>query len=345
MRLLDRYIARESLKLLCLCLVVFLGAYVIVDLFEKFSKFLEARVQPALIVRYYLSSLPAFLLQVLPVAVLISSLLTLGGLARNNELLAMKMGHVSTLRIALPCIAVGLAASLTAWLTAESLVPWTSERALNIWRTQVSRLPAHRLTRESDIWYRAQGNRFVHISLIDPSSGLIRGMSIFELAPDFDLLRRVDARAAVWGKEAWTLREGYRLELDQAPVQIEPFEELVVPLKERPEDFARVARAPEEMSYAQLREYVERLARSGVSVTRYRVDLHAKVAIALASLVMALIGVSFGLRIGKAGIMAWVGACIPTGLLYWLILGYGFQFGRAGVLPPLVAAWLPNLLF
>ena len=98
--------------------------------------------------------------------------------------------------------AVGLAASLMAWVTAEYLVPRTSERALNIWRTQVSRLPAHRLTRESDIWYRAQGNRFVHISLIDPSSSLIRGMSIFELAPDFDLLRRVDERTVQrdWAK-------------------------------------------------------------------------------------------------------------------------------------------------
>ena len=345
MRLLDRYIARECLKILCLCLAVFVGVYVIVDLFEKFSKFLEARVEPALIVRYYLFSLPNFFLQVLPVAVLLASLLTLGGLARHNEVLAMKMGHVSALRIALPCIAVGLAVSLAAWMTAESLAPRTSERALNIWRTQVRRLPAHRITRDSDIWYRAQGNRFVHISLIDPASGLIRGMSVFELAPDFDLLRRVDARAAVWSREGWTLREGYRLQLDQTPVRIEPFEEMDVPLKERAEDFARVARAPEEMSYAQLRQYIERLVRSGVGVTRYRVDLYAKVAIALSSLVTALIGVSFGLRTGKAGVMVWVGACIPMGFLYWLFLVLGFQLGRSAVLPPLVAAWLPNLVF
>jgi lipopolysaccharide export system permease protein len=345
MRLLDRYIARECLKLLCLCLAVFVGVYVIVDLFEKFSKFLEARVEPALIARYYLFSFPNFFLQVLPVAVLLASLLTLGGLARHNEVLAMKMGHLSTVRIALPCIAVGLAASLAAWMTAESLAPRTSERALNIWRTQVRRLPAHRITRDSDIWYRAQGNRFVHISLIEPATGLIRGMSVFELAPDFALLRRVDARAAAWSGQGWTLREGYRLQLNRTPVRIEPFEEMDVPLKEGTEDFARVARAPEEMSYTQLRQYIERLVRSGASVTRYRVDLYAKPAIALTSLIMALIGVSFGLRTGKAGVMVWVGACIPTGFLYWLILVLGFQLGRGAVLPPLVAAWLPNLVF
>jgi lipopolysaccharide export system permease protein len=345
MRLLDRYIARQCLMLLGLCLVLFVGVYVIVDLFEKFSRFLEAQVELALIVRYYLFSLPNLLLQVLPVAVLLASLLTLGGLARHNEVLAMKMGHVSTLRIALPCIALGVAASLAAWMTAEHLAPRMSEQALNIWRTKVRRLPAHRITRDSDIWYRAQGNHFVHISLIDPASGLLRAVSIFELAPDFGLVRRMDARAAIWGKEGWTLRDGYRLELDQEAMRVEPFEEMLVPLQETPEDFARVARAPEEMSYAQLRRYIQRLDSSGVSVSRYRVDLHAKVATAFASMIMACIGVSFGLRTGKAGVMPWVGACIPTGFLYWLLLVLGFQLGRGGALPPPVAAWLPNLVF
>jgi len=106
-----------------------------------------------------------------------------------------------------------------------------------------------------------------------------------------------------------------------------------------------VVRAPEEMSYAQLRAYIERLVSSGMSATRYRVDLEAKVATALVSLVMALIGVGFGLRTGKAGVMLWVGVCIPMGFLYWMLLSLGFSFGRGGILPPLVAAWLPNLVF
>jgi lipopolysaccharide export system permease protein len=345
MRLLDRYIARESLKILLLCLVVFTGVYVIVDLFEKFSRFLEARVDPALILHYYLFSLPNILTQVLPVAVLLASLLSLGGMARHNEVLAMKMGRVSTLRIALPCIGVGLAASLAAWSATEYVAPRTTERALDIWRTQVRHLPAHRITRDNDIWYRAGGNRFVHISLIETQSGLIRGMSIFDLSPDFELVRRVDAREAAWAAGGWTLRGGYRLELNQQPVRIEPFREIGVPLSEGPEEFARVARSPAEMSYTQLRDYIERLVSSGVNAARYRVDLYAKVATALVSLVMALIGVSFGLRTGKAGVMVWVGACIPMAFLYWLLLVLGFQLGRGGVLPPLVAAWLPNLVF
>ena len=134
MRLLDRYIARECLKIILLCLVVFMGVYVVVDLFEKFSRFLEAKVQPGLILRYYLFSLPNIFTQVLPVAVLLASLLSLGGMARHNEILAMKMGQVSTLRIALPCISVGLAASLAAWISRSARV------SMRDWKSSFSRL-------------------------------------------------------------------------------------------------------------------------------------------------------------------------------------------------------------
>ncbi len=106
-----------------------------------------------------------------------------------------------------------------------------------------------------------------------------------------------------------------------------------------------MARSPEEMSYAQLRQYIDRLVKSGVSATRYMVDLHAKVAMALVSFVMAILGVSFGLRTGRTGVMIWVGACIPMGFVYYMLLVLGFSLGRSSALPPLIAAWLPNLVF
>jgi lipopolysaccharide export system permease protein len=345
MRLLDRYIARECMKILLLCLVVFMGVYLIVDLFEKFSRFLGAQMPPALILRYYLLRVPKIFTEVLPVAVLLASLLSLGGLARHNELLAMKMGQVGTLRIALPCMVLGLLASGSAWVITEYVAPRTNERALEIERTQVRRLPAHQTTRDSDIWYRAQGNRFVHIALIETQSGLIRGMSVFQLSPSFDLTQQTDAREATWENDGWKLRDGYRLDLTPAPVRVTPFQTMRIALSERPEEFARVARSPEEMSYIQLRHYIDRLVQSGVSATRYRVDLYAKVAIALVSLVMALIGVSFGLRTGRGGAMIWVGVCIPMGFLYWMLLSVAVSLGRGGVLPPFVAAWLPNFVF
>jgi lipopolysaccharide export system permease protein len=345
MRLLDRYIARECLKILGLCLLIFVGIYLVVDLFEKLSKFLEARVPPGLIAWYYLFRLPRIFIEVLPVAVLLAAMLSLGAMARNNELLAMKMGHVGTLRLALPAIGVGVLASLAAWGVTEYVVPRSSERALNIERTEVRRLPAHRTTRDSDIWYRAQGERFVHIDLIEIQTGTIRGFSVFDLTPGFDLIRRVDAHEARWTERGWEVRNGFQLTPANGTLAVTPFKELLIPLGERPDEFARVARSPEEMTFTQLRQYIDKLIKSGVSATRYQVDLYAKVSTAMVGLIMALIGVSFGLRTGRAGVMLWVGACIPMGFLYYMLLSLGISFGRGGAIPPLLSAWIPNLVF
>ncbi|MBI4537556.1 MAG: LPS export ABC transporter permease LptG [candidate division NC10 bacterium] len=345
MRILDRYIARECLKLLGLCLMVFVGVYLVVDLFEKLSRFLEARVGAELILRYYFFRLPRITIEMLPAAVLLSSLLTLSGMARYNELLAMKMGQVSTLRIAAPCILVGLLASGAAWGIAEHVAPGANEQALAIERMEVKRLPAYRLMQDRDIWYRAEGNRFVHIGVIETGTGVIRGMSVFRLSPTFDLLERVDAQEASWRGNEWELKEGYRLDERQSSPRVVAFQNLRLSLNERPEEFARVAPSPEEMSYAQLQAYIERLTRSGVSVLRFQVDLYAKGSIAAVSLVMALIGVSFGMRTGKGSTMLWVGACIPMGFVFWTLLSVGVSLGRTGTLPPLVAVWLANTVF
>ncbi len=346
MRLLDRYILRESLKILALCLVLFIGIYVIVDLFDRLQRYLEARASLEMIVRLYVYRLPRILIEVLPVAVLLACLLALGAMARNNEILAMKMGQVSTLRIALPGVALGLLASLAAWGINEYIAPRMSERALNIERTEIRKLPAHQTMKDNDIWYRGEGNRFVHIDVVDTQVGLIYGMSLFEMTPDGALVRRLDAKTARWTpRGGWVLLDGYQLELTTTPIRITPFRELHVGLAETPLEFARVARQPEEMTYQELQAYIQRLKQSGMSATPYLVDLYAKVAIVCVSAVMALLGVSFGLRAGRAGIMVWVGLCIPMGFLYYMLLSLGISLGHGGAVPPMLAPWLPNLLF
>jgi lipopolysaccharide export system permease protein len=106
-----------------------------------------------------------------------------------------------------------------------------------------------------------------------------------------------------------------------------------------------VVRESEEMSSAELREYIERLVKSGVNSIRHKVDLAVKGSTAFVSLVMAIIGIAFALRTGKGGVMAWAGACVLVGVSYWILLSVSISLGRGGVLHPLIAAWLPNALF
>src|SRR5574337_1952425 len=102
MRILDRYLAREFLRVFVFALAVLLALAAIVDLFVRLSRFLD--VSGMVVIQYYLQRLPWFGLQVMPVAVLLAALFSLGHMTRQNELLAMKMGHLSFLRIIVPLL-------------------------------------------------------------------------------------------------------------------------------------------------------------------------------------------------------------------------------------------------
>src|SRR5574337_2084636 len=344
MRILDRYLAREFLRLFVFSLAIFLALAAIVDLFDRLSRFLD--VSGMVVIQYYFHRLPWFGFQVMPIAVLLAALFSLGRMTRQNELLAMKMGHLSFLRIIVPLLVLGLVVSVTALILGESIVPRLNERALNAYRVKVQKISPFQRTRDNDIWYRAKGNRFLHISLLDGASGNIRGLTLFELSPYFRLLRRIDAQEARWQDGQWWLQDGaISWTRPDGTYQVDPFTHLTLNLEEKPTDLAQVVRESEEMTSAELRTYIERLAKTGVNSVRYQVDLAAKASTAFTNLVMALIGIAFALRTGKRGVMAWTGACVVVAVCYSILNSFSISLGRGGVLPPVVAAWLPNAIF
>lgn len=346
MRILDRYVGLLFLRLLCLGGVAFLGVYVIVDLFENLPKFVEARAPATAVVAYYAFSLPRMMLQVTPMAVLLAAILCLGTLGRNHELLAMRTGGLSDLRVALPVLVLAAAVSAAALGIGDRLLPEANERALNIQRVQVRRLPPHAFTRANNIWYAAKGGKLLYIGAMDPASGALRDLTVFEFGPGFRLVKRLDAPEVTWREGRWLVVRGIERTFSPDGAMREvPAAGRDAGLAESPRDFARVERLPEEMSYAELRGYIRRLAASGLEARRYLVDLYAKPALAATSLITALIGASLGLRVRKAGITVAVGLSVCLGLGYWVVLSLGLSLGHSGAMPPLLAAWLPNSLF
>lgn len=344
MRILDRYLAREFLRTFVFSLAVFLALSAIVDLFDRLSRFLD--VSGMVVIQYYFHRLPWFGFQVMPIAVLLAALFSLGRMTRSNELLAMKMGHLSSFRIVVPLLVLGLMVSLAAMILGESIIPRMNERALDAYRVKVQKVSPFQRTRNNDIWYRAKGNRFLHISLLDAASSIVRGLTLFELSPDFRLLRRIDAKEARWQDGRWWLRDGdISWTRPDGTYQVDHFTHLTLNLEEKPTDLAQVVRESEEMTSPELREYIEKLAKTGVNSVRYQVDLAAKGSTAFTNLVMALIGIAFALRTGKRGVMAWTGACVVVAVCYSILNSFSISLGRGGVLPPVVAAWLPNALF
>jgi lipopolysaccharide export LptBFGC system permease protein LptF len=111
------------------------------------------------------------------------------------------------------------------------------------------------------------------------------------------------------------------------------------------EHFRRARVDASEMTYTELREYVRRLGASGFNVAEQAVNLQHKLAFPAVTIVMTLLAIPFGVTTGKKGALYGIGLAAVLAGAYFLLLTIFMAIGAAGVLPPALAAWGPNILF
>jgi lipopolysaccharide export LptBFGC system permease protein LptF len=100
------------------------------------------------------------------------------------------------------------------------------------------------------------------------------------------------------------------------------------------------------MSFADLETYIDHLRQSGtVETTRLSVQLQRKIAEPVITLVMAILAVPFAVSMGKRGGLAGIATAIGFAIVYYVVALIFSSMGNVSTLPPLLAAWSPDLLF
>jgi lipopolysaccharide export LptBFGC system permease protein LptF len=109
--------------------------------------------------------------------------------------------------------------------------------------------------------------------------------------------------------------------------------------------FKKENRQSQEMSFGELDRYIHDLGQSGFDTMRLRVQLNRKLAYPLITLVMSVLAIPFALSMGKRGSLTGIAAAIGLAIAYWVIAGTFEAMGNVNMLPAILAAWSPDLLF
>lgn len=346
MKTLDRYIVREFLRSLLLFLVAFLILSVIVDFFEKIRMFLSNDASLQQMLRYFLFALPMLISIIAPAAFLIATLTTFGALSTNHEITAMKANGISVYRIAAPIVAVAVAFSMLFFLFTEFVTPKANENIDRIIRVEIQKQQPLGAFTQNEIWYRGKAGIY-NFRIFEPLSNTIWGVTVNEFDDGFNLTRRLDAQRAVWQDGRWHFYGLMitRFNLGESPV-IEHQEEGIIALPEKPEDFLTLQKSADKMGYFELKQYIDKIRGEGYDATSYVADWHGKPAFSFVSILLALIGVAFSLKTERSGALARsVGTGIVVGFSYWIIFAFSMSLGRSGTIPPLLGAWLANMIF
>lgn len=346
MKTITRYILKEFLHVFILTLVAFISLYLLIDFFEKIDDLVEHNATWYTVLQFFIYKIPLIFYQVAPVAVLLATIISLGMLSRHNEVTAIKASGISILRVTVPILISSWIVCVVAFAVNEGIAPVTNQRLEVIKRIRIEGKADTTVFQQGRVWHR--GDRIIYnMRYLDPRTKTIRGFTLYELDSAFNLIRRIDAGEVPWTGKGWLVKEGILREFKEGGlIHTTPLSNWTLPIPERPQDFERLERLAEEMGFQELRDYLKRLKREGYKPVRYMVDLHNKLSFPMVSVIVALLGVPFAVKGGRhSGIAVGVGLSFIIGFSYWVIFAINTSLGYSGILPPVIASWLTNIIF
>jgi LPS export ABC transporter permease LptF/LPS export ABC transporter permease LptG len=346
--ILDDYVLREFLGYLAMIFGGFLVLLLVFTLFELLRDILKNSVAISTIGEYLLNVSPYFVYQTMHLCVLLAVLVTLGVLQKSNEITAMKATGISVYRIVFPVLAISAALAGGLFTFDQFYLPHANKRQ-DALRNQIKGKPPQTYLRPERQWIVGEHSSIWYYEFFDPDQNRFGNISVFEFNPsDFELSGRISAAGAHWESSLskWIFEQGWERSFQAAQVasfrtfDVATFDEV----QERPEYFKKEVKQSSEMSYAELEQYIRDLQKSGLDVTRLRVQLQKKFAFPLMTLVMAMLAIPFALR-SRRSALAGVATALGIALVYIVISGLFEAMGNANQLPPVLAAWSPDLIF
>ncbi len=347
MTIIHRYLLRQLAKNFGVCLLALTLLFEVFDFFDRFDNLLAENATFASSVHYFLLKLPLTINLMLPIAMLVATLFTIGILSKNSEITAMRAAGLPVLWLARPLLGFALVLSFGSLLFGETLVPYCQRRAQEVYNLDIKKKTESGKYSQNDFWWRS-GKQFNSADFFDSRTNTLHNFSSFELDKDFRVATRIDAAQVNWVSPTykWTMKgiSEYHF-VGRHEVELKKHNALPLLIDELPEDFYDAKTDTSTMSYRQLSKFLKQQHANGIPVTGYRTELYAKFSFPFIIVVVTLVILPFALKPARSGSLAMsflAGSVIAFS--YYAVHSFSISMGKAELWNPLIAAWMANLV-
>lgn len=344
--LLDWYVTKLYLHWVLLAFIGLVGIFYISTFIDLSDKLFKGQTSGYMLLEYFWYATPQFVYYVLPIAGLVSALITVGVLTKTSELTIMKACGISLYRVALPIFGLSLVWSACLFLMGETILARSNQRAEHL--NQLIRTGSSQtvdvLNRR---WLATDDGDIYHYNFYDPNNKELVNLSVYEFdQTPWTLLRQTHASHAKFDREwnadnVWIRTFG----TSDKSTHYEALETTELAFLERPDRFEAESPDAELLNFRELELYIDDLGERGFEVLNLVVALHRKASFPFVSFILTLIAVPFAVTTGPRGALFGVGVGIALAFSYWIILSIFGAIGTAGIIAPALAAWAPNVIF
>lgn len=353
MKLLDIYILRKVLATFFFVLLIFEAIIVVIDLTERVDKFTTHNLPTLVILGYYGDFVPWIAGLLSPILVFIAVVYVTGRLAAHTELIAMLSSGISFNRLLFPYfLSAVIVASITFVLNGW-IIPHSNRERLDFElryfknKYYFDRQQIH-MQVEPDVYlfiqnYNNQTNMGYHFTL--------------ERFDHNRLIDKITADNIIWDstKQTWTLRYWKRMAVDSM-FQIRTTStakalqsqglDLDTALAISPKDFESEEGSYDGMTINELTEHIKKLRfRGSTGVEAYEVERHIRFAAPVTIFILIFMGVFVSARKARGGTGYQIVLGFILAFIFLIFFLLSRTFAEAGSLSPLIAAWIPNIIF
>jgi LPS export ABC transporter permease LptF/LPS export ABC transporter permease LptG len=348
--ILDDYILRDFALYFVMVLLSFLVLLLVFTLFELLGDILRTHASPLMVAEYLLNVSPYFFYNVgAPLSMLLSVLITLGLMQRTNEITAIKATGMSIYRITIPILVVALLMAAGLFFFDQLYLPAANKRQDTL-RNMIKGKPAQTYLNPDRRWIFGQHSDIYYYQFFDSERDQFGNLNVFQFDPQtFQLTHRMYSDRAHWdgGLNRWVCMQGWERSLRGSAINnYRTFDVATfADINEPPPYFKKEVKQYSEMNYEELRRYIHDLQQSGFEVVRLRVQLEKKIAFPFITLIMAILAIPFALSVGRRGTVAGIAAAVGVAAAYMVVSSLFEAMGNISQLPPVLAAWSPDLIF
>ena len=352
-QIVDTYVLQSFLFYFAVLLTSFVLMTHVYTFFELLSDIVKNHIALTRVFTYLFFLTPQLIYDSAPFSILVAVLVTFGLLTKHNEITAFKATGISLYRLALPVLVAALGLSGALFAFDHYYVP-DANRKQDAIRKEIKGKPVQTYLHPERQWVFDPGQkddpRVFYYKYFDPFQKVMNKPQVFELDPtDFRVRKHIAAEKARWepGLHTWIFENGW----SRDPARSESFNNFsgsatsFPEINERPDYFLQEFLQDQQMNFQQLAAYIRDLQRSGIDTIALQVRFYLKFALPLIALVMAIISVPFAFMTGNRGAMAGVGVSFAIAIAYKSVEKLFEQLGDVNLLPAMLAAWSPDLLF
>jgi lipopolysaccharide export system permease protein len=347
-RLLDRYVIRNFLQAYVYCIAGFISIWLIFDVSDNISTFLEDRVSTGAIVRYYIAQIPQVVIVLLPVALLLALLFCLGRMSRTNEIVSMLGAGISIPRVIAPLAVLGLLTTIGSTALNYSLAPHASFARKAILEGGSRR---QQMGITGQIFRNRTDDRTWFVQQFFPNSTAFTTLQVMQQDENDNILATYYASTAVYHPEnkTWELRKGREVHYDGSGniVGAEDFDSRTISnWSETPFRLSSANLRAEYLGVPELRDYLTFNSDfPAVLLAPFATHLQHRYALPWQCAVIVLIAAPLGIGYSRRGILSSVAAAVALVFSMNFLTHLFLALGEGARIAPAAAAWTPDVIF